>query len=263
MAKFKVVAFAMLVFGLTWFQFAQPLTAGALAEKGRDLFDPRPPRRILLLGNSRTYFNDLPRLVRAVADSADDPQKFQITMHALGGASFKSHWENAATQKLLREEWDDVILQSESWAQVEPATDADFQRYGEQLIALAKANSRNVRLVINWGYGPELYGDRDPSGMQRASYRGKIESSTRWLGNRSKARVIDVQNAWQSYSSRHPEIALTSDGNHPTMAGSYLYALALYENLSQGGIERVTYLPPGIERAAADSIKRHFVSEPG
>src|SRR5687768_14621208 len=55
-----------------------------------DRFDDRPARTILFLGHSRVYYNDMPDFVRGLADSANVPQKYQITMRALPGASLKT-----------------------------------------------------------------------------------------------------------------------------------------------------------------------------
>jgi hypothetical protein len=65
---------------LGWFQFAQPLTAKALLTRAEDNFDGWPARTILILGNSRTFYHDMPDMVRAIADSAHDSQKLEITL---------------------------------------------------------------------------------------------------------------------------------------------------------------------------------------
>jgi hypothetical protein len=76
------VFLALLICGLGWFQFGQPLSAKALLARAEDNFDSRPARAILILGNSRTSFNDMPDMIRAMADSAHDPQKLEITLDA-------------------------------------------------------------------------------------------------------------------------------------------------------------------------------------
>src|SRR5690349_16811858 len=103
MQPLRLIALSLLVVGSAWFEFGQPLTAKALIRRAEDSFDRRPARRILMLGNSRTYFHDMPDMVRAMADSDGDPQKLEITLDAPPGASFEILWNDAATQKLLGE----------------------------------------------------------------------------------------------------------------------------------------------------------------
>src|SRR3954468_6108386 len=100
------VFLALLLCGLGWFQFGQPLTARALLTRAEDSFDHRPARAILILGNSRTFYHDMPNMVRAMADSAHDPQKLEITLDAPSGGSFEILWNDSATQGLLKQRWD-------------------------------------------------------------------------------------------------------------------------------------------------------------
>ena len=58
-----------------------------------DYFDSRPSYRILFIGNSRTYYNDMPYMIRDIADSAGAKYKVQATMHALSARSLKDHWD--------------------------------------------------------------------------------------------------------------------------------------------------------------------------
>jgi hypothetical protein len=81
-----------------------------------DLFDRRHARSILIIGNSRTYFNDMPDMIRSMADSAGDPEKYQITTYAVAGASLKSHWNDASARSLMERHWDNVLIQAESAA---------------------------------------------------------------------------------------------------------------------------------------------------
>src|ERR1700761_118928 len=114
---------AILLFGAVWFM-RQDEPASQLVQRFEDLFDPRPARHILIFGNSRTYYNDTPMMVRRMADSAGSTTKYQIEVEALGGASFESLWAEPRTQALLQSRWDDVILQSQSGAQTASDLDA-------------------------------------------------------------------------------------------------------------------------------------------
>jgi hypothetical protein len=51
---------ALALGGLLWFSFGQDSSAKALAQRTFDVVDSRPSRSILILGNSRTYQNDMP-----------------------------------------------------------------------------------------------------------------------------------------------------------------------------------------------------------
>ncbi|HWU74029.1 MAG TPA: hypothetical protein VN137_11120 [Sphingomonas sp.] len=247
---------ALVICGLGWFQFGQPLSAKALLARAEDDFDRRPARTILILGNSRTFYHDMPDMVPAMADSAHDPQKLEITVDAPAGASFEILWNDDATQRLLKQRWDDVILQGESCAQSSDELAHSFQTYGAKLIDAAHPAGGHARLVVNWAYASRLWDDGDPDGSGRADLKREIRSSTGALGERTGAHLVDVPTIWSAVERDHPEIALTEDGNHPSLAGSYLFALTLYGDLSGRDVGAVTYVPSGLDPSVAVKIRQ-------
>lgn len=250
------VFLALLLCGLGWFQFGQPLTARALLARAEDSFDHRPARTILILGNSRTFYHDMPDMVRAMADSAHDPQKLEITLDAPSGASFEILWNDAATQGLLKQRWDDVILQGESRAQSSDELAHSFQTYGADLIDAAHPASGHARLVVHWAYASRLWDDGDPDGSEREDLKREIRASTAALGERTGAHLVDVAGIWSVVERDHPEIELTEDGNHPTLAGSYLFALTLYGDLSGRDVAAVTYVPTGLDPSIVAKLRQ-------
>ena len=68
--------------------------------------------RILMLGNSFTFFNDMPEMVREITGA-------QVVSHTRGGAWLSEQLNadtemGAATLKALEEHWDYVVLQEYS-----------------------------------------------------------------------------------------------------------------------------------------------------
>jgi len=242
--------------GIAWFEFGQPLTAEALIQSVGDAFDRRPARTVLILGNSRTWFHDMPDMVRRIADSDHDPQKLEITLDAPSGASFETLWNDARTQDLLRQRWDDVVLQGESRAQSSDDLKHSFQTYGAKLIKAVHPAAGQPRLVVNWTYESKLWDGGDPDGSGRAALSAEIQSGTAALGARTGAHLVNVGTLWGYVERDHPEIPLTEDGNHPSVAGSYLFALALYGDLSDRDVGAVTYVPSGLDPAVAVKLRQ-------
>src|SRR5262245_55383414 len=101
------------------------LAAGGLGlASAADKKEAPPPKqiRVLFVGNSQIYYNHLPKIVEALANSApnDRPRIYtdaRPTDRAVaGGASLESHWKrgtgkNSARAKIAEEKWDFVILQ--------------------------------------------------------------------------------------------------------------------------------------------------------
>ncbi len=118
---------------------------------------------MLIIGNSRTYFHDMPDCSGVIATLAHAPVRYAITTEAWGGASFEAAWNSAEVQRLLGRHWDHVILQSESWAAGTPDNEAGFFTYGEKLLSAANDSRSPAAVIVNWGYGEECSTARRPT----------------------------------------------------------------------------------------------------
>lgn len=262
--RFRVPVLALALAFIVWFNFGQDGSAAALSQRTADILDGRPARTILIVGNSRTYFNDMPSMLREIADSAGSPTKFQIESSAYPAATFKTHWNNGRTKRLLGAGWDDVILQAESAAQACRQCNDEFLLYGPQLAAAAKLTQGRPRLVVGWPYDPKLYDDPDyvEVGFGRPEHLALIKEMHAKLASEAQLGRINVAGPWEAIRLSHPTIKLTSDGNHPTVAGTYLYALAAYAQLSNGPVAGVTYVPDGVSAEDAKAIRDAIDSIP-
>jgi hypothetical protein len=242
---------------ILWFCAFQDSSAAALSRRTFDMLDSRPARSILIVGNSRTFRNDMPAMLREIADSADSPTKFQIESSSYPGATFKTHWNNGRTKRLLGAGWDDVVLQAESAAQACQQCNEEFLQYGPRLAAAAKLKQGRPNLVVGWPYDPKLYDDPDyvEVGFGRAEHLALLKEMHARLASNANLARINVAGPWEAIRSAHPAIRLTSDGNHPTIAGTYLYALATYAQLSNGPVAGVTYVPGGLSSDDAAAIR--------
>src|SRR5262249_50402057 len=104
-----------------WFLRASVVLTLALAwfaASAQEKDEPRPKElRVLFLGNSQIYSNDLPRILEALADSAPpDRPRIKASQLTPGGASLESLWNKgtdpgSARAKIQEAKWDYVVLQ--------------------------------------------------------------------------------------------------------------------------------------------------------
>jgi hypothetical protein len=242
---------AAALIGIGWFEFGQDLSVREIGQEAVDIFDSRPVHSVLILGNSRTYGNDMPQMIRRIADSARNNEKYEVVTVALPGASFESLSQDPRVRRLLAEPFDDVVLQGESRGQSSPELSEAFQRYGAALAAMARSRHRPL-LIVNWAYDPDLY----PSGEGRSSHLDQIVNAHDLLASGSNLGEIEVSKMWERARSENPSIKLTSDGNHPSAAGSYLVALAIYSKLSGRSVTSLDYAPQELARSDADALRQ-------
>ena len=73
------------------------------------------PHKILFVGNSYTYYNSLPQLVKAVAEAQRPGLAVEVKFIGGGGAALETHWEvGEALEEIRSGKWDTVVLQEQS-----------------------------------------------------------------------------------------------------------------------------------------------------
>lgn len=175
--------------------------------------------RVLFVGNSYTYFNNLPGMVQSLAASSPSGRRIEAHMVAYGGATLEVHWTRGeAPGRLRSESWDYVVLQEQS---SRPVDDPElFFRYARLFDeAIRDAGARTV-FFMTWAY------ESDP-GMQA----GLTDAYNR-IARELRAQVAPVGLAWQQARTSSPPLGLfADDGSHPDPPGSYLAACVFYATL--------------------------------
>lgn len=213
-----------------------------------DLFDERPVFRILMIGNSRTYYNHMPFMVRKIADSAGAPYKVQITMHALPSRSLEQHWNNSRVHELIEAGWDRIVLQEKSGGHWYQQNRQNFSRYGRKLVDKAKSFAPQVSLLVGWPYSLAFFEGNE---KHLKTHFDEMQKGHQVLSRETGAALINVGAAWVRQLDRNPQLRLESDGNHPNVYGSFLAALAIYASLPDPRLSSVTYSPFGVAKPEA------------
>ncbi|MGE5110255.1 MAG: hypothetical protein ACM3JB_05310 [Acidobacteriaceae bacterium] len=188
----------------------------------------KPVLRILFIGNSYTYFNNLPEIFAKMAE-AGHQKKIVYEMEAPGGLRLKDHWERAATRNALaRQKWDYVVLQDQSqlgtnyYFEGKPriASDELFHTYAVDFAkAIHDAGAIPV-LFLTWA---KKTIPQDQLALNAAYMR---------VAKETKSIVAPAGLAWTDVENRYPEIDLFyKDGSHPSQAGSYLNACVFYATI--------------------------------
>ena len=102
------------------------------------------PLRVLFVGNSYTFGNDVPWMVRGLAAAEKGARPLEVESIAIGGATLRNHVESGAVaEKLATGRFEVLVLQEQS--QLPLLDRAAFHDAARELHALAaKANARVV-----------------------------------------------------------------------------------------------------------------------
>jgi len=180
-----------------------------------------PPKRILFVGNSYTYFWNLPQQVNAMAEAKDVPLKaYQSTA---GGVNLGQHWrgeKNLNSREIIQEkEFNAIIIQDHSMRSIEAPDSLMF--FGKRMAKLITARGAQPYLYMTWSRIWDPY-------MQ-----APIQAAYESLGEATGAIVVPVGLAWEKARQLRPELPLyDADGSHPSSLGSYLTACVFFSTLS-------------------------------
>ena len=185
-------------------------------------FDAGPPLRVLFVGNSYTYFNDMPGVVAAIG--ATTGAYVEVDTVTQGGATLRDHWESTGARgRVESEAFDAVVIQGQS---LEAANmGGDFDVHAERFAdALAEAGSEGVWFAT--------WARRDVEGEPRALMEA-IEASYERAAAHHGGTVARVGAAWEIALLADPDLELfEADRSHPTAAGSLLTACVIFEALT-------------------------------
>ena len=181
--------------------------------------------RVLFIGNSYTYFNNLPELLTRLAEYGNqDP--VETRMVAPGGLRLEDHWEKGEALKALHDgKWDYVVLQDQSTLGIDfylngtlhVTSDAVFRPFAEKWSAEIRKQGATPLYYLTWA--------RKATPEDQAALNYAYVSAARKTGS----RIAPVGIAWGNVRHNHPSINLYyKDGSHPSPAGSYLAACTFY-----------------------------------
>jgi hypothetical protein len=216
---------------------------------------PRVERelRILFIGNSLTYTNDLPGLVRNLG-RGDPTQSLVVASVAFPDYSLEDHWNQGDALRAIRNApWDIVVLQQGPSALPESRAN---------LVELATRFAQEIRAA---GARPALYMAWPP--LSREGEWDAVTASYAAAAEAVDGLLLPAGEALRA--ARAADAGLTlfhADGFHPAPAGSYAVALVIYgvcTGISPVGLTGRaggSELPPGqvavLEQAAAEAISR-------
>ena len=212
--------------------------------------------KILFIGNSYTYNNDLPNQVKAMAIEYNKYSSIEIKSFAPGGAKLQDHLKSSFTLDTIRYgKWDIIILQGHS---LETLKDPyGFRESALALIKIASEAGAEVFLFETWSRAEgELEYNEEWSGRSPNIMQNRISSAYAGVADETPAIVIPIGNIWQRFKNDFPNIELYStDGSHPTLHGSYLTACVIYSSIFNEDPVKLSYLPVGINKTDAKKIR--------
>lgn len=168
--------------------------------------------KFLFIGNSHTYYNDMPDIFRRICKW--NGKDVFCVMLAHGGVGLDYHvGEPEAAHNITFGGYDRVVIQHRA----NPFCEDSFFEAGRELVRLTKKGGSKGLVYMAW---PKL-SDRDTQGVA-------TDACLRFC-RESGFDFCPAGEAWWEFLDAHPEIEMfRKDGMHASKKGSYLAACCIY-----------------------------------
>jgi hypothetical protein len=199
----KRVALLGVVLGVVAYVFLIGIPFGPRASGDLALARSNEPgQRVLFVGNSLTYWNGMPSMVRKLAQADPDGPTLFVAQYTAPGWDLTRASKHEGLRDLLDEvAWDTVVLQEKSDVR-RPRYEALHERVA----------ARGARTVIFGLWGAATYGDA-------ADWAANLPATVAPVG-------VALEAAWKGPGD------LDDGTGHPNKAGSFLIACVFYATLT-------------------------------
>lgn len=214
--------------------------AGVQASAAKKTDASADSTRILFIGNSFTFYNEMPKMVDSIAAKQKwITKKLVIESVVKGGRRLSGHLADKPLYKALEKgNWDYVVVQEQSSDPALPTADVAEKVYPNalRLDSLIKATNPKAEVVyyMTWGH---KYGYREdmPDYPMINTYEGmqeRIITTYLEMTYATGGVCAPVGLAWRTVRAERPNLTLYKDDSyHPSRLGSYLAANVIFTTI--------------------------------
>jgi hypothetical protein len=180
---------------------------------------PARPLRVLFIGNSLTFWTDIPGRVAKLAKAMGKGAVIESV--AFPSYSLEDHWNDGRAGAALKKGWDLVVLQQGTSAHDEGR--AQLLEYTKKFATLIRESGAKPALYMVW-----------PLSDRPRDFPPAIESY-RLAAKSVDGLLIPVGEAWLRAVTKDRKVRLYSDAIHPSSLGSDLCVLTIYLSIFPAG----------------------------
>lgn len=173
--------------------------------------------KILFVGNSFTYFYNLPQVVAAMAKTQDVVLE---TRHStVGGSNLEQHWKSEkgtkTRQMIAGNNWDYVVFNNHSRSAID--TPESFMEYGKKFIDLVRERGAEPVFMMTWAY------------KSNPLMQPEITRMYQKLCKETKSDYVPCGPLFAEVRKWRPELNMFDDDKHPSSNATYMLSLAFFK----------------------------------
>jgi len=196
------------------------ISSSLIAQNNKNVATQNPPTKkikVLFVGNSLTYYYNLPLVVSAMAKTQD--LTLETKHSTVGGSTLEQHWKSeigTQTRSMLElEKWDYVVFNNHSLSAIyKPES---FLEYSKKFADLARTKGAEPIFMMTWAY------------KSNPLMLPEIEKMYKKLNDLTNANIVPCGSIFGNSRKFRPDLELFHDDKHPSSNGTYLAGLAFYK----------------------------------
>ena len=166
--------------------------------------------RVLFIGNSYIYYNNLAQMISLISDSLDT--KLICTKSTIGSATLGEHWNGLRGLKskelITKNKYQVVVIQDNSMYPIEHKDSVLY--YGSKFCSLIKSTGAKPFLYNTWAR------------KKTPETQAQINEVYKILATEQDATSVLVGDSWALAMQMKPDIELFHfDGSHPSYPGTF------------------------------------------
>jgi hypothetical protein len=196
-------------------------------------------KRILFIGNSFTFENDLPGMFTKLANSGG--HRVETAMIAQGGWTLADHVNSSDTMnQISASKWDYVVLQEQSEIPAfELSRNVRMYPAARTLVRQIDGTGAKPIFFLTWAHRDGL---PESSVQDYQTMQFQVDIGTMGIAKELSAMIAPVGYAWLLARGQNPNLELwQSDGSHPSEQGTYLAACVFYAVIYRESPKGLTY----------------------
>ena len=185
--------------------------------------------KILFIGNSKTYRQNMPLIFKRLVEKSG--KEIFVDKSTKPGASLLELYNEKETlEKISSEKWDYVIIQERTIKALIEDT-SEFKEGATKLCDVI-LNNNKTKIIYN------------ACGVDNNFIKKEYEDTVKHYNQISKmtnAEVCYQAIAFINFHNKFPEIELYEDKKHPTIVGASLSACCLYDTIFKEPSSKINY----------------------
>ncbi|VAW15852.1 hypothetical protein MNBD_BACTEROID05-1201, partial [hydrothermal vent metagenome] len=184
------------------------------------------PIKVLFIGNSYIYVNDLPDMFSKVVRSSG--REVVVKTSANPAWKLMQHAKSQTTLSMIgNEDWDYIVLQEQSTLPLFASNLGKFMIPATRILQeKAQQSGAKIILFMTWG---RRDGFKRPGMQNYEQMQEKLSNAYLKVANDLQIMVAPIGVAWQNLLKENLSFSLwQGDGSHPSREGTYAAVCVLY-----------------------------------